>query len=140
VAGALPPIDRGHQDHSMKKQPPKFNSVEEYLLSQDPTKAATLRSIIDRILTGFPELESKISWNVPTIHRGGKYVIGVCAYKNHLTFSPWSPRLIEEFKGRLEKFVVFKNCFQIPVDWEVDWELVKDLVEARLADLDQETH
>jgi uncharacterized protein len=114
----------------------KFSSVEEYLASVDPTKERTLRSVIDLILTQFPELESKISWNVPTIHRNGKYVAGICAYKNHLTFSAWSPRVIEDFKVRLEKFVVFKNCFQIPVDWEIDRELVKDLVRARLAELD----
>jgi uncharacterized protein len=115
---------------------PKFNSVEEYLASQDPAKERTLRSVIDLILAEFPELESKISWNVPTIHRNGKYVAGVCAYKHHLTFSAWSPHVIEDFKVRLAKFVVMKNCFQIPVDWEIDRELVKDLVRARLAELD----
>ena len=114
----------------------KFNSVEEYLASLDPTKEKTLRSVIDFILTEFPDLESKIAWNVPTIHRNGKYVVGVCAYKHHLTFSPWSPRVIADFKMRLGKFVLFKNCFQIPVDWEIDRELVKDLVGARLAELD----
>jgi uncharacterized protein len=30
-----------------------------------------------------------------------------------------------------------KNCFQIPVDWEIDRELVKDLVRVRLAALDR---
>lgn len=114
----------------------RFNSVEEYLTSQVPTKERTLRSVLDLILTEFPELESKISWNVPTIHRKGKYVAGICAYKNHLTFSPWSPRVMEHFRARLGKFVVFKTCFQIPVDWEVDRKLVKDLVRARLAELD----
>lgn len=117
---------------------PKFHSVEEYLASVDPVKASTLRAIIALILAEFPELESKISWNVPTIHRQGKYVAGVCAYKRHLTFSAWSPRIIEDFKNRLGKFVVMKNCFQIPVDWEVDKELVKDLVRARLAELANE--
>jgi uncharacterized protein YdhG (YjbR/CyaY superfamily) len=115
---------------------PKFSSVEEYLASLDPTKERTLSSVIDLILTEFPELESKISWNVPTIHRNGKYVVGVCAYTHHLTFSPWSSRVIEGFQVRLGKFVLFKNCFQIPVDWQIDRELVKDLVRARLAELD----
>jgi uncharacterized protein YdhG (YjbR/CyaY superfamily) len=63
-------------------------------------------------------------------------VVGLAAYKRHLTFSPWSPRVIENFKGKLEKFVVFKSCFQIPVDWKIDKKLVKDLVRARLAELD----
>jgi len=115
---------------------PRFNSVEEYLASVDRTKERTLRSVIDFILNQFPELESKISWNVPTIHRNGKYVVGLAAYKHHLTFSPWSPSVIEDFKVRLGKFVVFKNCFQIPVDWKIDRKLVKDLVRARLAELD----
>jgi uncharacterized protein len=114
----------------------KFNSVEDYLTSLDPTKEKTLRSVIDLILGQFPELQSKISWNVPTIHRNGKYIVGICAYKRHLTFSPWSPRVITDFKKRLQKFVVFKNCFQIPVDWKIDRKLVKDLVRARLAELD----
>jgi uncharacterized protein YdhG (YjbR/CyaY superfamily) len=122
------------QSRSRKQR--KFNSVEDYLASLDPTKESTLRSIIDLILAKFPELEAKISWNVPTLRRNGKYVVGVCAYRNHLTFSPWSPRVIEEFKARLGKFVVFRNCFQIPVDWQIDRELVKDLVRARLAELD----
>jgi uncharacterized protein len=121
-----------------KMNSPKFNSVEEYLASLDSTKERTLRSVLDLILTQFPELESKISWNVPHIHRNGKYVFGVSALKHHLALAPWSSRVIEDFKVRLEKekYVVWKNLFQIPVDWEIDRELVKDLVRARLAELD----
>ena len=130
------PISSAHQRTRQKTKSSKFNSVEEYLASQDPTKERTLRSVIDLILTEFPELESKIAWNVPNIHRNRKYVVGICAYKHHLTFAPWSSRVIKHFKVRLGRFVVWKNCFQIPVDWEIDRELVKDLVRARLAELD----
>jgi uncharacterized protein len=66
----------------------------------------------------------------------GKYVVGVCAVKRHLVFLAWSPRVIEAFKVRLGKFVVGKVSFQIPVDWEIGRDLVKDLVRARLAELD----
>ena len=121
---------------STKLKSRKFNSVEEYLAPLDPTKARTLRSLIVLILTEFPELESKISWNVPQIHRNGKYVFGVAAYKNHLTLAPWSPRVIKAFKMRLGQFVVWESCFQIPMDWKIDRKLVKDLVRARLAELD----
>jgi uncharacterized protein YdhG (YjbR/CyaY superfamily) len=114
---------------------PKFKSIEEYLASLDPAKARTIRSIIDFILAEFPELEARISWNVPTIHRGGKYVVGLCAYRHHLTFSPWSLFVMEDFKPRLDKYVVLKNCFHLPIDWKLDRELVADLVRARLAEL-----
>lgn len=115
---------------------PRFKSIEDYLAAQDSIKAKTLRAIVDLILTEFPGLESKISWNVPTLHRNGEYVAGLAAYKHHLTFAPWSQQIMEDFKERLAGFVVFKNCFQIPVDWVVDEGLVKDLVRARLAELD----
>jgi uncharacterized protein YdhG (YjbR/CyaY superfamily) len=132
---------KGKSEHEAMRQSrlrkrARFKSVDEYLASLDPTKERTIKSVVDLIVTEFPELESKISWNVPTIHRNGKYVVGICAYKHHLTFSPWSPRVITDFKERLEKFVVFQNCFQIPVDWKIDRKLVKDLVRARLAELD----
>jgi len=117
--------------------PSRYSSIEDYLAAHDPVKARTLRAIIDFILTTFPELESKISWNVPTIHMQGKYVVGLAAYKKHLTFSPWSPEIIGDFTERLKGYVTFKNCFQIPVDWTVDETLIRDLVKARLAELEQ---
>ena len=115
----------------------KFASVEDYLASLDTQKASTLRAIIDFILTQFPQLECKISWNVPQVHFQGEYVFGVSGLKSHLALAPWSSRVIEDFRGRLEsqKYIVQKNLFQIPVDWQVDKELLKDLVRARLAEL-----
>ncbi len=118
---------------------PRFSSVEDYLASLDPTKENTIRSVIDFILKQFPGLQSKIAWNVPNIHRDGKYVVGICAYKHHLTYAPWSPRIIADFKPRLRNFVVKKYCFHFPVDWKLDGKLVKDLVRTRLAELDQNT-
>jgi len=131
-------LDRKAKRKQRSQRRPRFKSVEDYLNSlDDPTKASTIRSVIDFILTEFPHLESRISWNVPTIHRNGKYVAGIAAYKSHLTFAPWSYRVIADFKGRLREFVVFKGCFQIPVDWRIDEKLLKDLVLARLDELDR---
>lgn len=117
--------------------PSRFDSVDDYLASLAPTKAKTLGSIIDFILREFPGLEVKLAWNVPQIHRDGKYVFGVSSLKNHLALAPWSEAVIEDFKPRLEKdgYVVRKNLFQIPDDWRMDEELVKGMVQARLAEL-----
>ncbi len=116
---------------------PRYASVEDYLAVQDPVKAETLRAIIEFILKNFPGLESKIAWNVPTIHRQGNHVVGMAAYKKHLTFAPFSPRVMEAFRPRLTAFVVFKNCFQLPIDWSLDKALLKDMVQAQLADMDE---
>jgi uncharacterized protein len=114
---------------------PRFTSVEDYLASLDAVKARTLKSILDLILAEFPELASKIAWNVPAIHRDGKYVAGVAAFKSHLSYAPWSAQVIADFEERLKGYVVTKGTIHIPVDWDVDRQLVTDLVRARLAEL-----
>jgi uncharacterized protein len=103
----------------------KLVLLDDYLTSLDPIEERTLRAVIEFILSEFPHLEVKISWNVPQIHRRGQYVFGVSALKNHLALAPWSSRVIEDFRQRLEtdKYVVRKNLFQIPTDWEINSEL-----------------
>jgi uncharacterized protein YdhG (YjbR/CyaY superfamily) len=113
----------------------KFDTIGAYLASIEAQKAETLKSILDFVVAEFPGLEAKLAWNVPHIHRDGKYVMGLAAYKKHLTVSPWSVFIMDDFKERLAPFVVFKNCFQIPVDWSIDRDLLRDLVRARLVEL-----
>jgi len=115
----------------------KHLTIEAYLGSVEPVKARTLRSIIQSILSTSDKLEGVIAWNVPQIRLGRHYVFGLCAYKNHLTLAPWSPHVIEAFRPRLSPFVVRKNCFLVPVDWQADAPLLIDLVKARLAELDE---
>ncbi|MCA8863984.1 MULTISPECIES: iron chaperone [unclassified Halomonas] len=116
----------------------KFSSVEDYLSSLDSEKGNTLRNVIEVILKKFPELDCKLAWNVPQICKDSDYIFGVSALKNHLALAPWSARVMEDFKTRLENegYVVKKNLFQIPSGWEIDEKLLRDLVIARLAEMD----
>ena len=115
----------------------KFSSVEDYLSSLDSTKGATLGEIIDFILKKFPDLDCKLAWNVPQICSGNDYVFGVSALKKHLALAPWSTEVIESFKKELESegYVVKKNLFQVPNDWDMDKNLLEGLVLARLSEL-----
>lgn len=116
----------------------RFASVEDYLDSLESTKASTLRRVIEHVLGCSTELQVKLAWNVPQICRGSDYVFGVSAAKHHLALAPWSATVIETFRARLEAdgYAVKKNLFQVPVDWQVDPSLLRDLVAARLAELD----
>lgn len=119
---------------------PEFASVDDYLASLDPPKGDTLRSVITTILDAFPDLECKLAWNVPQIHRNGQYVFGMGALTNHLDGSPWSEDVMDAFRSRFadEGYATTKHLFKYPVDWEVDRDLLVDLVGARLAELDRD--
>lgn len=117
---------------------PRFSSVDDYFASLAPAKQQTLRAVVEFILGEFPGLDVKLAWNVPQVHRDGAYVFGVSSLKKHLALAPWSDAVIDTFRPRLEKdgYVVRKNLFQVPDDWPLDRDLVRDLVHARLAELD----
>lgn len=115
----------------------KFYTLADYLDSLEQEKAKTIKLVIDNILDNFPELELKLAWNVPQICRGKDYVFGVSALKKHLALAPWSTDIMDKYKIKLEEsgYVAKKNLFQIPTDWDVDSELLKSLVKARLNEL-----
>ena len=115
---------------------PRFTSLDDYLASLDASKATTLRAVVDAITGFFPDLTVKIAWNVPQIHRSKDYVFGMSAAKNHLTLAPWGTGTLEPFRARLAGYVVNKATFQVPVDWNVDADLLRDMVATRLTELD----
>lgn len=124
--------------HTREMSAARFGSLDDYFASLDPVKARTLATVIALILEEFPGLEVKLAWNTPQVHRSGKYVFGVSALKNHLALAPWSDAVIDAFRRRLENdgYVVRKNLFQVPADWNIDRNLLKDLIRARLDELD----
>ena len=115
---------------------PRYESVEAYFAAHGSVKARTMQEVIACIVKAYPQLELKLAWNVPHLHVGGHYVAGLAAYPRHLTFAPWSASVMSAFAPRLSDYVVFKNCFQVPVDWRIDRELLVDMATARLAELE----
>lgn len=113
----------------------KFEDLEDYFASLDDIKAATLRRVLDVIATNFPGSSVKLAWNTPQIQIAGKYVFGLSAAKNHLSLAPWSEAAMTTFAERLAPYETTKGLFKVPVDWDVDAELITDLIQARMAEL-----
>ena len=113
----------------------KFDNLDEYFASVDDTKAATLHRVLDVIATNFPDSSVKLAWNTPQIQIAGKYVFGMSAAKNHLSFAPWSEAVMASFAERLAPYETTKGLFKVPVDWDVDQQLIADMISARMAEL-----
>ena len=113
----------------------KFENIDHYFASLDDTKAATLRRVLDAIATNFPESTVKLAWNTPQIQIAGQYVFGMSAAKNHLSLAPWSEAVMADFAPRLAGYETTKGLIRIPVDWDVDQQLIADMISARMAEL-----
>jgi uncharacterized protein YdhG (YjbR/CyaY superfamily) len=114
-----------------------FATIPEYLAHHGSIKGQTMQTILEVITQHFPELSTKMAWNVPHVYVSKTYVFGMSAAKNHLTLNPWSTAVMTDFTPRLigTGYVVAKTTFHVPVDWQVDHMLISALVRARLAEV-----
>lgn len=108
--------------------------IDRYLDGLYGPKRATLAELRDTIVEIVPEAEQCISYGMPAFKLHGKTIAGFAAFKSHLSYLPHSgsvfPQLAEELKG----YTKTKGSLHFPVDEPLPRELVKKLLDARIAD------
>lgn len=113
----------------------RFTSLDEYLAGHDEIKQATVREIFAAIQSEFPVLELVIAWNTPILKCDDTYVFGVSALSKHLLLAPYDVSVLDDFRPRLAHYQVNKKTFRVPVDWDVDRSLLREMVAASLGRL-----
>jgi uncharacterized protein YdhG (YjbR/CyaY superfamily) len=108
--------------------------IDQYLDTLDEPKRATLARLRDTIVAIVPNAEQCISYGMPAFKVRGKTIAGFAAFKSHLSYLPHSgsviPRLAEETEG----YTKTKGSLHFPVDKPLPKELVKKLLDARMAE------
>jgi uncharacterized protein YdhG (YjbR/CyaY superfamily) len=110
-------------------------NIDEYLTDIDEPKRSTLQAMRQMLLEIEPDLQETIGWGAPIFKLKGKNVAGLCAFKNHLTFSPQSSEVMAAHADQLADYVVAKSSMQFAVDQPLPKELLASLVKARIAEL-----
>jgi uncharacterized protein YdhG (YjbR/CyaY superfamily) len=113
----------------------RFTSIDEFLAPLDDQKQKTVRAIFAAITRVHPDLELVIAWNQPMLKAGKDYVFGVSVATKHITIAAMGEDLIDEFRDRLVGYKVNKKTIQVPVDWQIDEALLRDITAARLAQI-----
>ena len=113
----------------------RFSSVDGYLAQFDEVRAGTARRILAAIEERFPGLERVVAWNHPMLKSGGEYVFGLNVQSAHLLLGPWGDHTIDAVRHLLDGYKVNKKTVKVPVDWQVDGDLLAAMVEHRLAEL-----
>jgi uncharacterized protein YdhG (YjbR/CyaY superfamily) len=111
--------------------------VDEYLRSLEQPKRSTLQSLRRTILEIVPEADEVISYRVPTFRVGGKTIAGFAAFKDHLSYLPFSGSVLAPLADELEGYTMTKSSLHFTVDRPLPKALVKKLIAARRADADR---
>jgi uncharacterized protein YdhG (YjbR/CyaY superfamily) len=110
-------------------------TVEEYLAGVPEPARTTLNNIRAVIRSVVPaEATEGISYGVPTFKLKGP-VIWYAAFSNHCSLFP-TASVIEKFKDELKAYRTSKGTIQFPLDKPLLASLVKKMVKARLAEIE----
>lgn len=110
----------------------RFGTLDDYLAGADPVGAATVRAILAAGQAARPELEVVIAWNQPMLRDADDYVFGVGLGKQHILLAAWGDGILESVRPRLEAegYAVNRKTIRVPLDWDVDEDLMRELVAA----------
>ncbi len=97
-------------------------------------KRSTLETLRRTILESAPQAEQVISYGVPAFRVSGKTVAGIAAFKDHLSYLPFSGSVLRELADELDGYTMTKSSLHFPIDRPLPKALVKKLIAVRLAD------
>jgi len=111
--------------------------VDEYLRAVDEPKRSTLQALRRTILDIVPEAEQVISYRVPAFRVRGKVVAGFAAFKDHLSYLPFSGSVLGRLADELHGYTMTKSALHFPVDRPLPKTLVQELIAVRLGEIGQ---
>ena len=109
--------------------------VDEYLRGVEEPKRSTLQALLRTILEIVPNAEQVISYGVPAFRVDGNTIAGFAAFRNHLSYLPFSGSVLPPLADELEGYTMTKSSLHFPIDVPLPRRLVETLVAARLAEV-----
>jgi uncharacterized protein YdhG (YjbR/CyaY superfamily) len=109
------------------------DEVDEYLRGVEEPGRGTLQTLRRTILEIVPDAEEVISYRVPAFRVSGETIAGFAAFKNHLSYLPFSGSVLSQLADELEGYAMTKSSLHFPVDRPPPKALVKKLIKVRLA-------
>jgi uncharacterized protein YdhG (YjbR/CyaY superfamily) len=107
--------------------------VDEYLRGVEEPGRSTLQALRRTILEIVPDAEQVISYRVPAFRARGETVAGFAAFRNHLSYLPFSGSVLSQLADELDGYATTKSSLHFPVDRPLPKALVKKLIAVRLA-------
>jgi uncharacterized protein YdhG (YjbR/CyaY superfamily) len=109
--------------------------IDEYLATLDAPTRDTLQRLRETILSIVPDAEQCISYGVPAFRIDGKVVAGFAAFRNHLSYYPFSGSVLGRLGDDLAGYGGTKSALHFDAGEPLPPDLVRRLVEVRLQEV-----
>ena len=109
-------------------------SIDEYIAEFPEETQAVLQQVRQLIATTAPQATETMSYAIPTFDLNGKHLVHFAGYAKHIGFYP-TPDGMLAFKDELSGYKSAKGSVQFPLDQPMPTDLMRRMVEYRLAEL-----
>jgi uncharacterized protein YdhG (YjbR/CyaY superfamily) len=109
--------------------------IDEYLRGVDEPNREALEALRCMILETVPEAQECISYRIPAFRLEGKVVAGFAAFKEHLSYLPFSGSVLGQLEEELDGYSMTKSALHFTADHPLPEALVRKLIAARLEQL-----
>jgi uncharacterized protein YdhG (YjbR/CyaY superfamily) len=110
--------------------------VDAYLRGLEEPKRGTLEAMRRTILEIVPHAEQVISYRIPAFRVGGSTIAGIAAFRDHLSYLPFSGSVLGLLGDELDGYSMTKSS-HFAVDRPLPKALVERLIAVRLTDAGQ---
>ena len=109
--------------------------IDAYLATVGEPKRTTLQQLRETILGLVPDAEEVISYRVPAFRVPGGVVAGFAAFKNHLSYLPFSGSVLPALEAEIAEYGHTVSSLHFPIDRPLPRALVEKLIELRLGEI-----
>jgi uncharacterized protein YdhG (YjbR/CyaY superfamily) len=111
--------------------------VDDYLRGIEEPGRSALERLRTTILEIVPDAEQVISYGLPAFRVRGATVAGFAAFKNHLSYVPFSGSVLGQLGDELKDYKMTKSSLHFDAQHPLPKALVKKLIATRLAEADR---
>jgi len=108
---------------------PKFKNTDEYIKLFPEETQVLLNKVRQLLKDMLPDAVEYLGYGVPAF-KLNKDSIYFAAFKNHIGLYPGA-ECIEVFKDKLTKYKTSKGTIQFPLDQEIPYDLIREIVKYR---------
>jgi uncharacterized protein YdhG (YjbR/CyaY superfamily) len=110
------------------------NEVDMYLAKLPDQARGALEKLRETIRAVAPGATEGFSYGIPAFKLHGRPLVSYAALKNHCSFFPMSPAVIDAHRKELEPYDISKGTIRFQPDTPLPAALVRKLVRARIAE------
>jgi uncharacterized protein YdhG (YjbR/CyaY superfamily) len=116
---------------------PQDQGVDAYIASRPADQRAALQKVRKAIRAAAPRAEESFSYGLPAFRLDGRAVVCFGAATHHCSFHPMSPAVIRAHAADLKDYETSKGTIRFKAERPLPDSLVRKLVKARLAEMQQ---